>query len=181
MCTMLIVDDEPNVLNALRRMLQNSAILPAIPDPSITTFSSPVQAVKYVADHKVDLVISDYRMPDMDGAAFLSRVKDLQPDAARIIMSACTDLDGLVRAVNHAGIFRFVSKPWSDPDLKAAILDVLAHRDLFIENRRLADEVRRQRGVISKQQLELARLERESPGITQVRWTEDGGVLLEED
>jgi two-component system, probable response regulator PhcQ len=180
MSTLLIVDDEPNVLNALRRMCQNNAILPAIPDPSITTFTSPVHAMKYVGDHKVDLVISDYRMPDMDGASFLTRVKELQPDAARIIMSACSDIDGIVRAVNHAGIFRFVSKPWSDPDLKAAILEVLAHRALLIENRKLADEVRWQRGVISRQQLELERLERESPGITRVSWTEDGGVMLQE-
>jgi two-component system, probable response regulator PhcQ len=180
MSNLLIVDDEPNVLNALRRMCQNNAILPAIPDPSITTFTSPMQAVKYVSDHRVDLVISDYRMPDMDGAAFLTRVKELQPDAARIILSACTDMDGIIRAINHAGIFRFVSKPWSDHDLKVAILEVLAHRSLLIENRRLADEVRTQRGVISRQELELERLEMESPGITQVRWTEDGGVMLQD-
>jgi len=177
---LLIVDDEPNVLSALRRLCQNAAILPAIPDPSITTFASPVEALKYIGAHPVDLVISDYRMPDMDGAAFLARVKEQQPDAARIIMSACSDIDGIVRAVNHAGIFRFVSKPWSDPDLKAAILEVLAHRNLLLENRRLADEVRAQRGIITRQQLELERLEREAPGITKVRWTEDGGVLLEE-
>ena len=85
-----------------------------------------------------------------------------------------------IRAINHAGIFRFVSKPWSDHDLKTAIIDVLAHRGLILENRRLADEVRSQRGVISRQQLELERLEIESPGITQVRWSEDGGVLLQD-
>jgi response regulator RpfG family c-di-GMP phosphodiesterase len=180
MSNLLIVDDEPNDLNALRRMCQNNAILPAIPDPSITTFTSPMQAVKYVSEHRVDLVISDYRMPDMDGAAFLTRVKELQPDAARIILSACTDMDGIIRAINHAGIFRFVSKPWCDHDLKTAILEVLAHRKLLIENRRLADEVRSQRGVISRQQLELERLEMESPGITQVHWTDDGGVMLQD-
>jgi response regulator RpfG family c-di-GMP phosphodiesterase len=180
MSNLLIVDDEPNVLSALRRLCQNSAILPALPDPSITTFTSPVAALAHVADHKVDLVISDYRMPDMDGAVFLTRVKELQPDAARIILSACTDMDGIIRAINHAGIFRFISKPWSDQDLKAAIIDVLGHRSLLLENRRLADEVRSQRGVISRQQLELERLEMESPGITHVRWSDDGGVLLED-
>jgi response regulator RpfG family c-di-GMP phosphodiesterase len=89
-------------------------------------------------------------------------------------------MDGIIRAINHAGIFRFVSKPWSDHDLKTAILEVLAHRKLLIENRRLADEVRSQRGVISRQQLELERLEMESPGITQVHWTDDGGVMLQD-
>ena len=180
MANLLIVDDEPNIVNALRRMCQNSAIAPAIPDLTITTFTSPLQALSYVTDHRVDLVISDYRMPDMDGAVFLTRVKALQPDSARIILSACTDMDGIIRAINHAGIFRFVSKPWSDHDLKAAIIDVLAHRHLLLENRRLADEVRSQRGVISRQQLELERLEKESPGITRVRWSDDGGVMLQD-
>ena len=180
MSSLLIVDDEQNVLNALRRMCLNNAILPVIPDVSITTFTSPVQALAYLRDRRADVVISDYRMPDMDGATFLKGVKDIQPDAAPIIMSAHSDLDGIVRAVNQAGIFRFVSKPWTDPDFKATILDVLNHRHLLLENRRLADEIRWQRGVISRQQLELNRLEHESPGITRVRWTEDGGVMLEE-
>lgn len=180
MSSLLIVDDEPNVLNALRRLCQNAAILPAIAEPSITTFTSPIEALTYVDEHSIDLVISDYRMPDMDGASFLASVKKRQPDAARIIMSACSDIDGIVRAVNHAGIFRFISKPWSDPDLKTAIIEVLAHRGLLLENRRLADEVRAQQDVISRQHLELARLERESPGITHVRWTEDGGVLMDD-
>jgi len=180
MSTLLIVDDEPNVLSALRRLCQNSAIPPALPDPSVTTFTSPLAALAHIANHKADLVISDYRMPDMDGAVFLTRVKEIQPDAARIILSACTDMDGIIRAINHAGIFRFVSKPWSDHDLKAAIIEVLAHRNLLLENRRLADELRSQRGVISRQQLELERLEMESPGITRVRWSDDGGVLLQD-
>jgi response regulator RpfG family c-di-GMP phosphodiesterase len=180
MASLLIVDDEPNVLSALRRLCLNGAILPAIPEPSIATFASPVEALRHLEEHRVDLVISDYRMPEMDGASFLAIVKDRQPDTARIIMSACSDIDGIVRAVNHAGIFRFVSKPWTDTDLKGAILEVLAHRALLLENRRLADEVRAQRDVITRQKLELERLERETPGITKVRWTEDGGVLVED-
>jgi len=179
MASLLIVDDEPNVLNALRRMCLNRTMLPAIPDPSVTAFTSPLEAIDYLRDHPVDLVISDFRMPDMDGATFLTRVKALRPDTARIILSACADLDGIARAINEAGIFRFVSKPWSDPELKAAIVDVLAFRSLQLENRRLANEVRHQRLAISRQQLELERLERESPGITRVEWSEDGGVLVQ--
>ena len=180
MASLLIVDDELNVLNALRRMCLNRTMLPAIPDPSVTTFTSPLEAIEYLRDHPVDLVLSDFRMPEMDGAAFLTRVKDIRPDAARIILSACADIDGIARAINDAGIFRFVTKPWSDTELKAAIVSVLAFRNLQLENRRLANEVRQQRSTISRQQLELDRLERESPGITHVRWTADGGVLVHE-
>jgi response regulator RpfG family c-di-GMP phosphodiesterase len=180
MTKLLIVDDEPNVLSALRRMCLNRAAAPALDDPQVTTFTSPLLAIEFVREHPVDLVISDYRMPEMDGVSMLTRIKELQPDAARIIISACTDMDGIIRAINVAGIFRFVSKPWSDEDLKFTILEVLAHRNLLIENRVLADEVRRQGRVISQQQRALEQLELESPGITRVRWSEDGGVLLEE-
>ncbi|MGH8850245.1 MAG: response regulator [Casimicrobiaceae bacterium] len=180
MAKLIIVDDEVHVTNALRRMLLNSAALPALPDLQLKTFTLPAEALEHLANHRVDLVISDYRMPVMDGVSFLTRVKELQPDTARIILSACTDMDGIIRAINEAGIFRFVSKPWSDTELKTIVSQVLEHRELLVENRRLADEVRCQRGLISRQQLELARLEAESPGITRVRWAEDGGVLLEE-
>jgi DNA-binding NtrC family response regulator len=180
MTHLLIVDDEVNVLNALRRMLLNVAAVPVLPDLHVSVFVSPVEALIHVNKQSVDLVISDYRMPEMDGVRFLTRVRDLQPDTARIMLSACTDMETVVRAINEANIFRFVSKPWSDDELKSAIVQVLAHRQLLLENRQLADEVRCQRGIISRQQVELARLERESPGITRVRWTEDGGVLLED-
>ena len=87
------------------------------------------------------------------------------------------ELDALITQMHAAGI------SYSDAVRqfkKRYILEVLAHRRLLIENRELADEVRAQRDVILRQKLELERLERESPGITRVRWTEDGGVLLEE-
>jgi two-component system, probable response regulator PhcQ len=179
MANLLFVDDEPNVLNALRRMCMNQAARPAIPDPHVVTFTSPHDALGHLRAHPVDVVISDVRMPEMDGATFLTMAKRLQPDAARLVLSAFTDLDGILRAVNEAGIFRFVAIPWTDADLRASIAQVLEHRRLLLENRRLADELRDQRGIISRQQLELERLERETPGITRVSWSEDGGVLLE--
>ena len=180
MSNLLIVDDEAHVLSALRRMLLNADAPPLLPDLKLKSFTSPIAALEHVRSHHVDLVVTDYRMPVMDGVSFLMHVKELQPDTARIILSACTDMEGIVRAINEAGIFRFVSKPWSDSELKTNIAQVLAHRELLVENRMLADQVRCQRGVISQQQHELARLEYESPGITRVRWTADGGVLLED-
>ena len=92
MARILIVDDEQGVLNALRRMCLNSMITPPIPDPHVTTFTSPLQALGHLRDHPVDLAISDYRMPEMDGTTFLTRVKKLRPDTARMILSAYTDM-----------------------------------------------------------------------------------------
>jgi response regulator RpfG family c-di-GMP phosphodiesterase len=169
MAKLLIVDDEPTVVSALRRECLNPMLMPAIPDVQVTTCISPLQALKHVRDHRVDLVISDYRMPEMDGATFLTRVKELQRDAARMILSAYTDMASIVRVINDAGIFCFVSKPWCDADLRFSIVQVLRHRELLLENRQLANEVRVQRGIISRQLAELERLEAESPAVTRVR------------
>src|SRR5258706_10801670 len=161
MTSLLVVDDEAHVVSALRRMLLNPAAPPALREPHLTTFTSPVEALEYVASHHLDLVISDYRMPVMDGVSFLTRVKELQPDAARIILSAYADMEGIVRAINEAGIFRFISKPCSDPELKAIVAQVLAHRELLVANPRLADEKRVHRGVLSPRPEAFARLEHE--------------------
>jgi response regulator RpfG family c-di-GMP phosphodiesterase len=160
-------------------MCLNPALTPALPDLRITTFTSPQQALAHARNHCVDIVISDYRMPEMDGATLLTRIRSLQPDTGRIVLSACADMDGIARAINDAGIFRFVGKPWSDSDLRATLAQLIEHRALLLENRRLADEVRAQQGLLARQQHELARLEAECPGITRVRWSDDGGVLLE--
>lgn len=176
---LVLVDDEPAVLSALRRMLLNPAAPPSLEQPVIHTFGDPAQALEHLALQAADVIVSDFRMPRMDGAAFLAEARKLQPDAGRIILSACADMNGVVRAINDAGIFRFIAKPWNDVELKTAVADVLAYRRLVEENRRLADELRAQRNLVTRQQVELARLEADSPGITRVRWSDDGGVLLE--
>src|SRR5947199_192986 len=105
MTHLLIVDDEPHVLSALRRMLLNAAAPPVLPDPQLTACTSPVQALEHVANHRVDLVISDYRMPGMDGVSFLTRVKELQPDTARIMMSASPLGSGTGKAGDYGWIY----------------------------------------------------------------------------
>ena len=128
-----------------------------------------------------DIVISDYRMPEMDGVAFLKALREIQPDTVRIILSGYADMSALIGAINEAKIHRFIAKPWDDYTLCADVRQAFQLRQLQIENQRLADEVRHQQGVISRQDLELRRLEAETPGITKVRRTPDGGVLFDDD
>ncbi len=175
----LLVDDEVNVSKALHRLLLNNAVAPQLPEFMVTIHDGPEKALRWAVGQKVDIVFSDYRMPMMDGVTFLARMKELQPDATLLLLSANADLKGVTRAINDVGIFRFLSKPWNDCQLKEAVVDALKSQALLLENRRLADDVRLQRGVISKEEFELQRLEEASPGITRVRWSEDGGVLLE--
>ncbi len=176
----MLVDDEPNILSALRRLF--AAPLPGGGKLLVESYASPREALKRAREETAfDAVISDYRMPEMNGVDFLNAFQAIQPNAARLILSGYTDLDALLGAINQAHIYRFIAKPWHDAELRAALEQALAHHHLLLENQRLADEVRAQRGVISRQEMALRRLEAESPGITKVNWGPNGEVLLDEE
>lgn len=178
----ILVDDEPNVLNALRRTLGTKVTDGRDTfEISVETFDQPEAALWRARDTKFDLVMSDFRMPGMDGVSFLKSFRTLQPNAARLILSGFTDLDGLIGAINDAQIYRFISKPWQYYDLSATIAQALAFQGLLLENQRLADLVRVQRGKLTHQEMELRRIEEETPGITHVKWGPDGSVLLDEE
>lgn len=175
---LLLVDDEPNVLRALERQLRG-IVRGDGPAYRIECCTDPRQALDRAGEAAFDLVLSDFRMPEMDGVAFLRAFRRLQPDAARLILSGQTDFAGLVEAINEAGILRFLAKPWEEAELVFALERSLGERTLLLENRRLADELRASRDVLARQGAELKRLERECPGITRVNWDADGGVLLD--
>lgn len=126
----LLVDDEQNVLNALRRELAGTY--------EVETFTSPQGALQRARETDFALVVSDYRMPDMDGVAFLEIFGQLQPDAVRLILSGQADIEALIKAINVTHIYRFLPKPWSEADLKVNILQGLVYREAILENRRIA-------------------------------------------
>jgi DNA-binding NtrC family response regulator len=180
MYRIMLVDDEANVLAAVRRVL--ATLPPEQLDgerPEIETYTSPEEALKRASTMPLDLVISDYRMPGVSGLEFLRQVIQRQPNVARLIMSAYTDLDAVIGAINEVHVFRFISKPWHDLELKLAVTQALATRALIVENQRLADLVRKQRSRLSQQEAALRRLEAESPGITKLTFAADGGIVLE--
>lgn len=177
---LLLVDDEPNILRSLERQLRTISRGDG-PAYLIETCTNPVVALQRAGEAAFDLVISDYRMPEMNGVDFLRSFRRLQPTAARLILSGQTDLAGMIGAINEAGIMRFLAKPWEEAELVFAVETALRERSLLLENQRLADELRASRGIIARQEAELRRLERESPGITRVNWDADGAVLVDMD
>ena len=167
--------DEINILNSIKRMLRNSGW-------DMLTFSSPTLALEEIrARDSINIIVSDYRMPEMDGIFLLNQAKILQPHALRILLSGQTDMVALLQAVNEAEIYRFITKPWSDDELRMTLKNALQHQALQEENIFLSNTVRQQTQRIHRQQKTLEYLERESPGITQLLLDEDGSIDLSKD
>ncbi len=141
---LMVVDDEPRVLRALKRELDESSTQGSfgVYRFDVHTFEYADAALSAAHKQKFDVVISDYAMPTLNGIDFLRLIKEVQPDAVRMLISGVADVDVLIAAVNTAGISYFVGKPWHDYELRAAIDRALSHRELELENRLLADLLR---------------------------------------
>ncbi|MDR3411562.1 MAG: response regulator [Formivibrio sp.] len=178
----MLVDDEESILKSLERLLRatpctyNGEVFPL----RLETFTSAKAALERMRHTPFDLFLSDYRMPEMTGVDFLKATLEIQPDAARLILSGYADLNSVISAINDAHIYRFLSKPWNDYELVSAIGQALGYRRLLVENKHLADRVRFEKGKITAEELERRRLEDLEPGITQVNWGEDGSVILDD-
>ena len=120
-----IVDDEEMVLTSLRSFLLLET------DYEVETFSSPQIALAELREKPVDLVISDYLMPGMNGIEFLLEVKRLHPFATRILLTGYADKENAIKAINEVGLYQYVEKPWNNADLKITIQNGLERRFLM--------------------------------------------------
>jgi two-component system probable response regulator PhcQ len=170
----LLVDDEPHVGAALQRALR----LHFGGRLRIETCSGPLQALARAEMHAWDVVISDYRMPQLNGLEFLRRLIALQPHVVRIVLSASSDLQTITRAVNDVGVYRYLVKPWQAEQLVAHVAAALRHAQDMLEQRTLADQMRVQLGELGPEDAERRRLEAFEPGITHVDWGPNGEVLM---
>lgn len=133
----LLIDDDRNVLSALRRELRSDYIVEAFEDPHA--------ALQRCRESAFDLAIVDYKMPEMNGVAFLREFVKLQPEAVPVMLSGEADFGAMIGTVNEAHIYRFIRKPWDAAELAATLAEGLAHRKQSMESRRLADAYRQQR------------------------------------
>ena len=124
---LVIVDDEEMVLASLRSFLTLET------DYELLTFDSPLKALESIRENRIDLVISDYLMPEMTGIAFLLEVKKLQPYATRVLLTGYADKENAIRAINEVNLYQYIEKPWNNEDLKLIIQNGLERRFLMAD------------------------------------------------
>jgi response regulator RpfG family c-di-GMP phosphodiesterase len=120
----LLVDDEENILRSLKRELLD------IPY-SLLTASSASEALELLQSNIVSVVITDQRMPGASGTELLSIVREKYPDTVRILLTAFTDMQDIIEAINKSGIYKFIQKPWNSCELKKIISEAVDHYRLI--------------------------------------------------
>ncbi len=142
--TILCVDDEANVLKSLKRLFLDE-------EYEILTAESGAGGLALLEQHQpIQVVISDYRMPEMDGVAFLKQVHERWPDTVRIVLSGYADTSSVVAAINEGQVYKFIPKPWNDDELKVAIAKAVERYFLVKANVELNEELRQANDELSR-------------------------------
>lgn len=159
--TLLLVDDEANILTALKRLLRRDGY-------TIITADSGLAGLELLASQPVDVIISDQRMPGMTGVEFLRRAKEIYPATIRMVLSGYTELQSVTDAINEGAIYKFLTKPWDDEQLRENIAEAFRHKEIVDENRQLSQKLQltnqelavaneRLAALLAKKQQELSR------------------------
>lgn len=135
--TLLFVDDEPSILSSLRRLFRQHGY-------RILLAEGGAAGLLVLENEHVDLVISDMRMPEMDGAKFLEQVRTRWPKVVRILLTGYADIGSTINAINRGEIYRYISKPWNDNEIVLTVRDALERNRLEQENARLLALTRQQ-------------------------------------
>ncbi len=150
-CALLFVDDEPGILSALRRLVRKL-------DVKVFIAEGGAAGLEVLENNHIDLVVSDMRMPEMDGAQFLARVKELYPNTVRYLLTGYSDISATINALNNGGIYRYLSKPWDDAELLEVISDGLKIKRLENEKIKLVELTNEQNESLKNLNKELGEL-----------------------
>ena len=148
----LCVDDEKNVLNAIKRLFLDN-------DYEILTALSGEEGLKILRGiTPIQIVLSDFRMPGMNGVEFLKEVCKLWPDTVRIVISGYEDIASVIAAINEGRIYKFIPKPWNEDDLRITLSNAIDRYYLHKKNKQLTDELQRKNLELQKFNEDLERL-----------------------
>lgn len=134
--SILVLDDDPDIGSLIREELETPPYGRYRYD--VESFTEPLKALERAKEKHFDVVITDYRMPEMDGIQFLQVLFLIQPDCARIVLSGETGMDELIRMINEAHVYRFIPKPWHSYYLKGSVAQAIDCNAALIEHRQLA-------------------------------------------
>lgn len=138
----LFVDDEEGVLKSLARLFRRT-------DLDVTTTASPDEVRRLVRDEEFAVVVSDQRMPEIEGTRLLEEVRDLRPETLRISLTGYADKEAAIEAINRGSVYRFLTKPWEDDELRAEIARAVEEYNVRAEVRRLTELTRRQNAELA--------------------------------
>lgn len=147
--TIVLVDDEEMVLTSLRSILSLET------DYNIQTFLSVNEALEHISANDVDLVISDYLMPEMDGITFLAKVREIKPEIPRIILTGYADKENAIKAINEVGLYQYIEKPWDNEDLMIIIRNGLEKQKLLKKLQEKIQEINTAYGDLQDMQKEI--------------------------
>jgi DNA-binding NtrC family response regulator len=125
--TVMLVDDEEMIITSLKAFLQLET------DFDIHTFTDPEEAARFVESNPVDVAVSDYLMPKMNGIQLLGRVKEAQPEASRVLLTGHADKQSAIQAINQVALFQYLEKPWDNAQLLLVIQSGAERANLFRE------------------------------------------------
>ena len=165
--TILVVDDEKLILNSIKRVLRNE-------NYHLLTAQSALEGLELLKQHKIQLVISDQTMPEMTGLEFLKKVKVEYPEILAIMLTGNAEIGIAIDAINEAGVYKFILKPWENTDLQITIRRALESRELILERDALLRQVKIRDSILDD-------LEKEHPGISKIERDEDGYIILGND
>ena len=152
--TILLVDDEEMVVNSIE------AFFAIETDHLLLTYTSPLKALEDLdrEPRRVDLVISDYLMAEMDGITFLGRIKEKFPMVPRILLTGYADKENAIKAINNVGLYQYIEKPWNNEDLKLVIRNGLEKTILLQQLEEKIREVARIQRDLSEVQKDILRV-----------------------
>ena len=122
---LLVVDDEPEVCDSVYHLLHRSY--------TVLRATSAAEAVELMAEHEVEIIMTDQRMPEMTGLEMLQRVKTQYPEAIRMLFTGNADPQSVIAAINQGHVYRYLSKPWQPEELEAAVADAAAEYRRMVE------------------------------------------------
>jgi DNA-binding NtrC family response regulator len=163
----LLVDDEQNILNTLTRLLRAD-------DREIITAGDTREGLeKLKSNNGADVVISDNKLPNISGLDFLVKVKQLYPDTVRILITGYPDLESAIKAINNGQVYRFITKPWENEELKLIVRQALDYYDVLRDNRALLQIARQQADL-------LAAVQKKYPQVPKSELDKSGLYIIDE-